>query len=67
MSDIIKQYNYDDGFKTGRRWNESYRPGGPWRCTDTRWPEAVATDKANAEEWFRGFDDGVAAQNKESK
>jgi len=59
---------YQDGYETGIDWTADYRPGGPYRCTDDRrCPDAVKRDKANSKEWFRGFDDGVAAQNKGAK
>jgi len=54
-----KRNFYQEGFDTGVTWEENYRPGGPYRCTDVRWPGSVARDKADSEAWFRGFDDGL--------
>ena len=59
---------YQEGYKTGINWDDNYRPGGPFRCTDDmRYPDAVKRDGENSKEWFRGFDDGVAEQDMEAK
>ncbi len=57
---------YEEGVDTGKRWNHSYRPGGPYVCCETdpnhRYYKMYMRDLANSVEWFRGFDDGLEQQ-----
>jgi len=58
--------SYESGKATGRRWTESYVPGGPWVCNpdiswgrdDNDWIAYCAATRENHSEWMRGFHDG---------
>lgn len=47
--------NYRDGYNTGKRWEESYRPGGPFHS-------CAQTNELNTE-WLRGFDNALENRN----
>jgi len=58
-----KRNSFKDGYMTGKTWNENYRPGGPYRCTDRiRYPATVERDAAESKAWFEGFDEGLNYQ-----
>lgn len=60
---------YLDGYKTGLRWTEDYKPGGPWhyapRSTDSKEFQAKArATQENYKQWHDGFNAGFARKNK---
>ena len=68
---MFKQLNYTNvvkkyyqGYRTGLKWEENYRPGGPFvpkpSATDEEKHKATqAQAKAESEAWFEGFDMGL--------
>lgn len=59
---------YESGYETGVTWNQSYRPGGPYRTRDSfRYPDSTRRDEENSKMWFMGFDKGLKRQNKPRK
>jgi len=54
---------YQEGFETGKGWNENYRPGGPFRCKavakDHKYYQMYLDDQINWQVWFDGFDKGL--------
>ena len=50
------------GYKTGKRWKEDYRPGGPYyakgcmRGENNKACQQCVDDKAKYDDWHTGFD-----------
>lgn len=53
---------YSEGFETGLRWKDVYRPGGPWVCTPRPKDYRIAENmercrqsKQHHDDWHEGF------------
>lgn len=64
--------HYIDGFKTGRQWTDSYRPGGPcvFSVNEQHGKPSFKIHcrkmAAAHTEWLRGFDAGFAKRGKQA-
>jgi hypothetical protein len=62
--------NYIDGYHTGLKWKDNYRPGGPYVMTTSSRndkPEFVERCRQSLQDnkdWLAGFDRGLADQSK---
>lgn len=60
---LTAEESYAEGLATGRDWQWSYTPGGPWvPCTGftSIGTAARRAMEENHAHWMRGFHDGVA-------
>ena len=57
---------YAQGLETGKRWDDNYRPGGPFRTSpvpmDHMWYAMYLRDIEDSKTWFLGFDAGLEYQ-----
>jgi hypothetical protein len=65
MTKTMSTNSYQEGYKTGKGWNDSYRPGGPLHYYPRSYdkPEQQAKDYQTVtdwEDWHRGFDDAMS-------
>jgi hypothetical protein len=57
-----------DGYETGLRWTDTYRPGGPWSSgydpqrDHPDWVAYAKTLERHRELWLQAFDRGLARQ-----
>ncbi len=47
--------SYKDGYETGAKWKDSYRPGGPFACDKESYEQR--------KEWMQGFNEAIKIRN----